>query len=347
MKVTIGIKTLNEASHIEASLLSALAAAAPFGGEVVLADSGSRDATTDIARALDVRVVQLADATEGSCGAGAQLAFQYAESDYFCLIDGDMTLLPGFLEAGLAFLESHPDVAGVGGEVIERNLSTLEFQIRAAAVQDEKHRREGLVDRLDGGGIYRMEAIRQVGYFSDRNLRSFEEFELAARLDAAGWKLARIAIPAIEHHGHSGNSYRLLFRRLTSGQLSGAGQVLRSALGTRHFPFVLKRLMHIRAAIVIWTWWAFCAACGFLAPILLPVALLAPFAFLVWRRGSLRLGLFSFCQWNLVALGIIGGLLRSRAPPTRPLAAVELSPLKTGVASGTGRSGRGRTQPSR
>ncbi|WP_346247091.1 glycosyltransferase [Sphingomonas rustica] len=326
VKVTIGIKALNEAAHIEASVRSALAAVAPLGGRVVLADSGSRDATTDIARPLDVRVVQLADPGDASCGAGAQLAYQYAEGEYFCLIDGDMTLVPGFLEAGLAYLEVHPDVAGVGGEVIERNLSTLEFQIRAAAVRDEAHRREGLVDRLDGGGIYRMAAIRQVGYFSDRNLGSFEEFELAARLDAAGWKLARIDVPAIEHSGHSGSSYPLLLRRLTSGQLSGAGQVLRSALGRRQLPFVLTRLKHVRAAMTIWAWWCACVACGVFAPLALPALLLGPCAFLVWRRGSLRLGIFSFCQWNLVAVGIIAGLLRSRVPPDRPVPAVELSP---------------------
>lgn len=37
MKLTIGIKALNEELYIEGALKSALAAAAPFGGEVVLA----------------------------------------------------------------------------------------------------------------------------------------------------------------------------------------------------------------------------------------------------------------------------------------------------------------------
>jgi hypothetical protein len=47
---------------------------------------------------------------------------------------------------------------------------------------------------------------------------------------------------------------------------------------------------------------------------------------LAWRRGSLRLGAFSFLQWQITALALPGGLLRHRADPRQPLAAVDLSP---------------------
>ncbi len=40
MKVTVGIKALNEERHIRASFASALEAVKPWGGEVILADSG-------------------------------------------------------------------------------------------------------------------------------------------------------------------------------------------------------------------------------------------------------------------------------------------------------------------
>lgn len=327
MKIAIGIKALNEEAKIAAALRSALAAVAPYGGRVVLADSGSRDRTVEIARTLPVEVVQLANRAERSCGAGAQLAFQHLDAEYFCLIDGDMTLAPGFIAASLAFLDAHPRVAGVGGQVIERNLEAEEFQIRAAAMAREAHRRAGPVDRLDGGGVYRTAAIRETGYFSDRNLHSFEEFDLAARLAVRGWGLVRIDVPAVEHRGHGGGGYRLLLYRLTSGQMGGAGEVLRASIGQPHFGTVLRGLGHVRKAVVIAGWWLALVLASLRAPAVAAALAIVPVAWLGYRRGSLALGLYSFVMWNALALGLIGGLFRPRVTPARPIASVRFSPL--------------------
>ena len=80
MRVTVGIKALNEEARIGAALSSAVAAVQPVGGEVVLADSGSTDRTLEIAAGFPVRVVQLENSAERCCGAGAQLAFQHAST---------------------------------------------------------------------------------------------------------------------------------------------------------------------------------------------------------------------------------------------------------------------------
>lgn len=331
MSVTIGIKALNEAGHIEAAIESALAAIGPVGGRVILADSGSTDDTIRLAQRFPVTIVQLRHASDRSCGAGAQLAFQDVDSEYFLLMDGDMTLLPEFLDEALAEMNADPALAGVGGHVIEANLDSEEFQIRNAAMAKEAHRRPGRVDRLDGGGLYRTAAIRSVGYFADRNLRSFEEFELAARLDAAGWKLARIDCAATRHHGHRTGGYRLLLYRLRSGQLSGAGAVVRSALGRPQLGFVLKHLGHLKTCAAILAWWAGMAAGLVLwwpaAAALLGVAIV----FFCWRRGSIGLGLYSLAYWNLAALGMIQGLLAPRVDPSRSL---ELVRPNTGPGGG-------------
>ncbi|QNE31046.1 glycosyltransferase [Sphingomonas sp. NBWT7] len=322
--MTIGIKALNEERHIAATIESALAAARPFGGIVQVADSGSSDRTVAIARGYPIKIVQLADPTARSCGAGAQLAFQGIATEFFCLIDGDMTLRPEFLVAAARYLREHEDVAGVGGGVIERNLETEEFQIRAAAMSGERHRRTGIVDRLDGGGVYRVAAIESVGYFSDQNLKSFEEYDLGARLTHAGWKLARISIDAVEHHGHGGNGYRLLWRRLRSGQLSGAGQVLRGAIGQRHLWIVLRQLKHLHVAVAIWLWWIILVGAAIFVPAALLPLISVPMAFLAYRRHSIPLGLFSFAMWNATAIGIALGLCRRRVDPRQPLPATLL-----------------------
>lgn len=329
--LTIGIKALNEERHVEAAIRTAVAAAAAFGGDVVLADSGSTDRTLDIARTLPVKIVQLADVSQRCCGAGAQLAFQFAKGDYFYLMDGDMELEPDFCAAGIAYLEAHPDVGGVGGIVREMNVDNHEFRIRANALAAKRAWSPGVVDRLDCGGLYRAAAIRDVEYFADRNLHAFEEFELAARLQSRGWKLARIDQLAVYHYGHQTDGYKLLWRRISSGYSTGIGEVVRAAAGRRHFPVVLRNLSHLRFCLVVFLWWAALVASAsyaqsfVLALLLMSMMILGPIAALAVRRGSFSLGVYSFLVWNVSALGLLVGFVRPRTKPQRPLEARLLS----------------------
>lgn len=323
MKVTVGIKALNEAENIAAALTSALTAVRPFGGEVILADCGSTDGTVEIASHLPgaagvLKIVQLERAIDRGCGAGAQLAFQFAQGDYFYLLDGDMTLDAQFLKAGIACLEARPDVAGVGGHVLEGNLTGQEFQVRAQKAKGF----DGLVDRLDCGGLYRRKAIDEVGYFADRNLHAFEEFDLGARLAARGWKLARIDLPAVTHFGHEIGGYRLLWRRIRSGYAGGLGEVLKGAFGKAHLGRVLRRLWPLQMAFGIVAWWGAILAALLTGHVLAAAALVAvPWAILTLRRRSPKLGLYSLAAWNTLAIGLVTGLFRPRIAPETPLAA--------------------------
>lgn len=322
--LTIGIKAYNEAEHIDRCLTAATAIAGKLGGIVVLADSGSTDATIAIARRHDVRIVQLAKAAERSCGAGAQLAFQCAQGDYFYLIDGDMVVHDGFVEAAIACLERQPDVGAVGGRIVERHVINEEFRIRNAAAIPQD-RAEEVIDRLDGGGVYRTAALRQIGHFADPNLHSFEEFELAARLREMGWRLVRLDQPAVDHFGHRMSGYTLLWRRVRSGYARGLGEVVRSAFGTRRLRVIVRDLRQVRQAAIVLLWWLSllaCAAAG--AQVTLVVLVVAPLLFLTLRRRSFALGLYSYLSWNVNAFGLLAGLIHSRRDPAMPLEAIEI-----------------------
>jgi glycosyltransferase involved in cell wall biosynthesis len=338
MRVTVGVKAFNEECHVGNALASALQAVRMVGGEVVLADSGSDDRTVQIAAEFPVKIVQLANARDRCCGAGAQLAFQQASSTYFYLMDGDMVLHPDFLPDAIDFLENNPDVAAVGGTVNERNVSNSEFQIRLRASRSERHRAVGFVDRLDGGGLYRVCAIHSVGHFADRNLHAFEEFDLAVRLRSAGWKLARIDKIAVDHFGYTMGGYKLLWRRMRSGYSWAGGEVLRGAIGRRHFHAVIRGLGHIRNGFVVIAWWVLVALCiilpvgGWFRLIALSVLLLGPIVFLSTRRGGLKLGIYSLCSWNVSALGLCTGLCRRRVPPSEPVAFKVLAANKPAAA---------------
>jgi glycosyltransferase involved in cell wall biosynthesis len=326
MRVTIGIKALNEERRIAACIESALTVTQKYDGEVILADSGSTDRTIEIAGQYPIRIVQLANPSERCCGAGAQLAFQFAKGEYFCLVDGDMVLSSDFVSTGIDFLIAHDNCAGVGGSVREMNLDNADFQIRAMCLEGDRNRKPGLVDRLDGGGIYRSSAIRETGYFADRNLHAFEEFELAMRLRARGWTLTRIDQQAVYHYGYQMSGYHLLWHRMRSGYTACVGEVIRAACSGGYFRTVLQRLDHVRVCLLIFAWWVFVAVAASIFGLAGAALLFLPVAFLSSRRRSLRLGIYSFVSWNFIAVGMIVGLMHKRVPPNRPLASVQLSP---------------------
>ncbi|MFD0667102.1 glycosyltransferase family 2 protein [Ramlibacter sp. MAHUQ-53] len=329
--LSVIIKALDEEAHVAGAIRSALLAVeAAGGGEVVLADSCSRDRTVPVAAAYPVRIVQLLDPRERCCGIGPQLGLQHARGEYVYLMDGDMRLAPGFLEQALAFLAQHPEVAGVGGRVVERNQQNLEYRERTRRMQaQEAHRQPGAVDRLDGGALYRRRAIREVGYLSDRNLHSYEELDLAARLRVRGWKLWRLPVDAVSHEGHRTPALRLLWRRWTTGYACGSGEVLRAALGRPWLRLVLHDLGELRLYAGVWAWWGAMAAvaaapwpAAWQAPAQAGLAALAagPLLAVSARKRSLARGGYALASWCVNAAGLARGLLRPRRPPQARIA---------------------------
>ena len=349
VRVSIVVKALNEGPHIYRALASALDAVAELGGEVILADSGSTDDTLAQAARLPVRIVQLADPRERRCGIGPELGWRHAQGEYVYLMDGDMVLEPGFLGPALGFLARHPEVAGVGGQMIERSLASIEYRERERrAREDETHRRPGPVSRLDGGGLYRRVAIAEVGYLSDRNLHSYEELDLALRLRARGWRLWRLPLDATTHTGHTEPALRLLWRRWRSGYAWGCGELLRAALGQPWWHLLLRDLRELRLYLAVWVWWL--ALAGLLALALaasgplqsvqlaggLPLELLAwaalaglaalPWAAMTLRRRSAQAGCYAVASWCVHAAGLLRGFLVHRRPPGDPIDARVIQP---------------------
>jgi glycosyltransferase involved in cell wall biosynthesis len=319
-RVSILIKALNEENNIADAIESAIAALDGMSGEIMLADSLSTDLTVEVAKKYPVRIVTLARAKDRSCGIGAQLGYQYSSGDYICLIDGDQRLYRGFIAAAVECLEADQTLAGIGGIIVEREEDNLEYVKRAT--RDDPDRSPGYVTRLDCGGVYRRTAIESIGFLTDRNLHSGEEFDLGARLAARGWRLARIDQLAIDHFGHHGSAYALLLQRIRSRMAFGAGETLRASLGKPHFAVVMRHQWKLFALwIGVHLWWACLAATPFLVNSVaqlisvLAALIMLPAAFMMLRCRSVSLGLYSVVAWNAYALCFIPGLLRRRTDP--------------------------------
>jgi glycosyltransferase involved in cell wall biosynthesis len=318
-RVSVIIKAFNEEKNIQAAIESSLRAVADVGGEVILADSHSTDATVAVASAYPVRIVQLAHADERSCGVGPQLGYQHARGDYIYILDGDMQMVPGFLPRALAFLAQHPEAAGVAGRVVEQNMSSIEYRERG--LRAPSHLAPGHVDRLDGGGLYRRCAIEETGYFSDRNLHSYEELDLGVRLRALGWTLWRVPIDSVTHYGHDAPPYQLLMRRWRSRYVCGVGELLRASLGQPGLRLVLRDVRELRLYAAVMAWWAILASiplwpldAGSRAACFAGLAAV-PLAIMFWRKRSIERAAYSVVSWCFHAAGLARGLLRKRLPP--------------------------------
>ncbi|QHI99975.1 glycosyltransferase [Xylophilus rhododendri] len=337
-RVSIVIKALNEERRIEKAVSSALTAVASIGGEVVLADSCSSDRTVELASRFPIRIVQLAAAAERCCGIGPQLGYQHAFGEYVYILDGDMEMLPDFLPQAVAYMDRHPEVGGVGGRIIEMNTSSLEYLARMERASS--HMAAGDVDRLDMGGLYRRNAIEEAGYFSDRNLHSYEELDLAIRMRAKGWRLVRIDVPSVTHHGHDAPPYALLRKRWKTGYICGLGELVRASWGQPQMPFLWRDVRELRLYIGVMVWWAVLVL---LALWPMPVALkclallavaLGPWVLMGWRKKSFRKATFSVVSWAFNVAGLLRGMLRARTPPVRPVDSVVVQepPAHAGIS---------------
>ncbi|HTH94029.1 MAG TPA: glycosyltransferase [Rhodocyclaceae bacterium] len=326
--VSVVIKALNEEAHIARAIETALAAIRTVGGEVILADSCSTDRTVEIASRYPIRIVQLRHPHERCCGIGPQLGYQQARGEFIYILDGDMEMLEGFVEKAVHFMDRHPEIAGVGGQVIEKNLDSLEYLSRME--RHAGHMQPGEVDRLDMGGLYRHTAIEQSGYFSNRNLHSYEEFDLAVRLRVRGWKLWRLPMPAVHHYGHDTPHYQLLLRRWKSQYIFGLGELLRAALGQPHLRLAIAGLRELRIYLGILIWVATLAICLLLpVPVSWRIALFlplaaAPFVFMYVRKRSIAKAVYSVLSWLINGAGLIRGFLRPQKSPQAPVESLEI-----------------------
>lgn len=319
--VSIIIKAFNEELNIARAIESCLAALKGIDGEVILADCLSEDRTLELACRYPINIVQLVNIRDRGCGAGAQLGYQHSRGEYVYLIDGDMVLHQGFLRSALVILQKNSAIAGVGGSVRQMNFVNEEFQIRA--MRRQPHLEPGPVDRLAGGGLYRRAAIDSVGYLADRNLHSFEEFELGLRLRTKGWKLVRLSEPAVDHYDYVIGGYKLMRLRLRTGYARGSGELLRSAIGHPYF-WELFRVRALLLSTFVFAWLVFLLLVPLTLPPVLALAVITivaalPVTVMSLKRRSLRLGLFCVSSWIVNLVGTIHSLMLPRVNPFAPL----------------------------
>lgn len=118
--LSVAVVSYNTRELLRACLMSLLARQneGEANLEIIVADNGSADGSLEMIRA-EFPTVRLIE-TGGNLGFGRanNLALRNARGRFFCLLNSDAEVLPDALAQTLTYMDAHPDVGLVGGQLL-------------------------------------------------------------------------------------------------------------------------------------------------------------------------------------------------------------------------------------
>jgi len=223
-----------------ARLAACLASLEGVVGEIVYVDSGSTDGSVALARESGARVVEL-DSGQPFTAARARNAglavLDRARTDLVQLVDGDCTIMPGWIAAAAAFLHRRADVAVVCGRRREEH---PEQSVYNRLCDIEWQGAPGETRACGGDALARLAALDAVGGFRD-GLIAGEEPELCLRLRRAGWTIWRLDAEMTYHDARMSRLAQWWRRSLRAGHAFAEGAHLHGAGPERHWVAETRR----------------------------------------------------------------------------------------------------------
>jgi GT2 family glycosyltransferase len=185
---------------------------------LIVVDNGSTDGSADDLGA-DVDVVRLGE--NRGFAAAANVGLREAGTDWVALINSDVELDAGWLDAMLAAGEPD-DVASVASKMVALSdpgvLDDTGDFLRRDGVCEQRgrgHRDDGRWDEpgevfaaCAGAALLRTGTALAVGGFDERFFSYLEDVDLGLRLRLAGWRAA-YAPAAVARHAGGGSSHQL------------------------------------------------------------------------------------------------------------------------------------------
>jgi len=170
--------------------------------EIVVVDNGSDDGSKEyLKKQSDITYIDLPENT-GFTG-GQISALEKTKGDYLFLVNSDAIVNNSWTEKALDIFKTDEKIAAIGGKVFEWNdtaplhdtsnpfysYQKVDLDLGyAATLRTGEHRVE--VDSISGAAvIIRRDVIEKVGYFDARFFAYFEETDLFARFQKAGYSV--------------------------------------------------------------------------------------------------------------------------------------------------------------
>lgn len=177
----------------EGERLKACLAKLPNGPDTVYVDSGSHDGSPEFARGQGLDVVSLTPdkpftAARGRNAGIRHLLERHPALEFIQTVDGDCLIDDGWLEKGVATLETNPAVGVVFGSLREVNPDASLYNHLCDRSWNAP---AGEAESCGGIAMHRVAAFGTAGGF-DETLIAGEESDLCLRLKRAGWSVLRV-----------------------------------------------------------------------------------------------------------------------------------------------------------
>ena len=194
--------------------------------EVVLIDNVSTDGTVRMARARFPEVTVICNEERHGFARNANTGIKAARRGrYLLLLNPDVKVLPGALQALVAFMDDHPQVGIAGLKLLNPDL-TLQYScrhfynpmvpllrflgvdrrfpdlaiLRKGLMCDWDHNESREVDFVTGACMaLRREALAEVGLMDDRFFLYCEDQDLCLRMWQHGWKVYYVTDAVMIH----------------------------------------------------------------------------------------------------------------------------------------------------
>ncbi len=232
----------NEGERLEVCLKSAIGKASP----IVYVDSGSTDGSVELARSLQVEVVELDlslsfTAARARNAGFSRLLEMAPDLEFVQFVDGDCEIVEGWIDQAQQELEAQAEVAAVCGRRRERFPERSPYNRLCDLEWDTPI---GEADACGGDAMYRVAAFQQAQGFTP-TLIAGEEPELCLRLRQQGWKIVRIDAEMTLHDADMMRFDQWWKRVLRAGHAYAEGAWLHGRDPERYW---------VKESRSIWTW---------------------------------------------------------------------------------------------
>ena len=227
--LSIVIVNYNSGDYTAQCLDSIRTVAPALRYDIVLVDNASPDGSADWLAEHYPEVQLIRSPENRGIAGGNNLGIRASHGRYVLLLNNDTLVLPGMLERAAAYLDEHPDVGGVGG-----NLLNADGSFQSAYVSFHTLRQELLIATKLGQLFcsyypshpptnqvrevawmstafmaFRREALEQVGLVDEAFFIYSDETDLQYRLHQAGWKILYLPdLRTVHFGGKSLNPWR-------------------------------------------------------------------------------------------------------------------------------------------
>ncbi|MEW5976944.1 MAG: glycosyltransferase family 2 protein [Acidobacteriota bacterium] len=189
--------------------------------DVVVVDNGSSDGTPTMVRDSFPRVQLIQNDHNAGLSAATNQGISATRGRYVLLLNDDTIVNATSLDSLVQYLEDHPEVAGVGGKLLNADgtvqscynrFSTLREEFLVATRLGElfregypattKDNERRVVDWIGSACLMlRRSALDEVGLLDEEYFIYGDEADLQYRLNQAGWQICYIPHASTVHYG--------------------------------------------------------------------------------------------------------------------------------------------------